>query len=145
MKKWFLLTYLLGLAISAQAQNEIVGQWYNEEKSSIIRVYKATNDKYYGKITWLEDNNNSDGSTPRVDEYNPNEAKQSVPLLELVILKGLEYNASEKQWQNGTIYDPENGKTYECFCELNDDGSLYFKGYVLGITWLGRSTTWTRP
>ncbi len=90
-------------------------------------------------------NNNSDGSTPRVDEYNPNEAKQSVPLLELVILKGLEYNATEKQWQNGTIYDPENGKTYECFCELNDDGSLYFKGYVLGITWLGRSTTWTRP
>jgi uncharacterized protein (DUF2147 family) len=145
MKKWLLLTFLFCLSASIQAQDQIIGQWHNAEKSSIVRVYKATNGKYNGKIAWLEEDFNADGTTPRVDELNPDEGRQNTPLLNLIILKGLEYNEAEKQWQNGTIYDPENGKTYECYCELNTDGSLYFKGYVLGITWLGRSTTWTRP
>lgn len=126
------------------AQNEIVGQWYNEEKSSIINVTKNQKGTYSGRITWLEDNTNSDGSSPRHDEYNPEESLQKRLLKELIILTDLEYNSEDKQWQNGLIYDPENGKTYECYCEMNDDGTLYFKGYILGITWLGRSTTWTR-
>jgi hypothetical protein len=27
---------------------------------------------------------------------------------------------------------------------LNEDGSLYFKGYMLGMRFVGRSTSWTR-
>lgn len=112
MKKWLLLTFLFCLSVSIQAQDQIIGQWHNAEKSSIVRVYKAKNGKYYGKITWLEEDFNADGTTPRVDELNPDEGRQNTPLLNLIILKGLEYNEAEKQWQNGTIYDPENGKTY---------------------------------
>lgn len=144
MRRIILLTCLLSWSIQGQAQNEIIDQWYNEEKSSIITVTKNLKGTYSGRITWLEDNTNSDGSSPRRDEYNPDESLQKRLLKELVILTDLEYNSEDKQWQNGLIYDPENGKTYECYCEMNEDGTLYFKGYILGITWLGRSTTWTR-
>lgn len=144
MRRIILLTCLVAWSMQGLAQNEIVGQWYNEEKSSIINVTKNQKGTYSGRITWLEDNTNSDGSSPRRDEYNPEESLQKRLLKELIILTDLEYNREDKQWQNGLIYDPENGKTYECYCEMNEDGTLYFKGYILGITWLGRSTTWTR-
>jgi uncharacterized protein (DUF2147 family) len=144
MKRILLLTSLLAWSLQGLAQNEIVDQWYNEEKSSIITVSKNSNGTYSGKITWLEDNTNADGSSPRRDEFNPEASRQNRLLKGLTILTDLEYNREDQQWQNGLIYDPENGKTYECYCELNEDGTLYFKGYILGITWLGRSTTWTR-
>jgi len=144
VRRIILLTCLVAWSMQGLAQNEIVGQWYNEEKSSIINVTKNQKGTYSGRITWLEDNTNSDGSSPRRDEYNPEESLQKRLLKELIILTDLEYNSEDKQWQNGLIYDPENGKTYECYCEMNEDGTLYFKGYILGITWLGRSTTWTR-
>ena len=142
MKKWFLLLSLF-LGLQSFAQNEILGLWYNDIKSSKIEIYKE-NDMYYGRIVWLEDPTNSDGSTPRVDEFNEDPELEKRPLMNLVILKNLRWNTEDKEWQQGTIYDPNNGKTYECYCLMQEDGSLYFKGYVLGITWLGRSTVWTR-
>lgn len=142
MKKWFLLLSLF-FGLQSFAQNEILGLWYNDIKSSKIEIYKE-NDMYYGRIVWLEDPTNSDGSTPRVDEFNEDHELEKRPLMNLVILKNLRWNTEDKEWQQGTIYDPNNGKTYECYCLMQEDGSLYFKGYVLGITWLGRSTVWTR-
>ena len=142
MRNWLVVLSLF-VGFQSFAQNEILGTWYNDIKSSKIEVYEEKG-LYYGRITWLEDPANSDGSTPRVDEFNEDPALAKRQLMNLVILKELQWNASEKEWQEGTIYDPNNGKTYECYCLLQEDGTLYFKGYVLGITWLGRSTVWTR-
>jgi uncharacterized protein (DUF2147 family) len=63
----------------------------------------------------------------------------------LVILQGFRANPETKRWEGGTIYDPKNGRTYDAFIWRDPDkpGVLFLKGYVLGITWLGRSTTWT--
>jgi uncharacterized protein (DUF2147 family) len=129
--------------INAQAQYAFLGQWYNEEKTSKLQIYEQDG-KFFGKIIWLEVLTNSDGTTPRRDEYNPNPDLQHRQLQNLVILENLVWDAEDKEWQNGLIYDPEVGKTYECYCKMQPDGTLYFKGYILGITWLGRSTTWTR-
>ena len=142
MRNWLVVLSLF-VGFQSFAQNEILGTWYNDIKSSKIEVYEEKG-LYYGRITWLEDPANSDGSTPRVDEFNEDPTLAKRQLMNLVILKELQWNASEKEWQEGTIYDPNNGKTYECYCLVQEDGTLYFKGYVLGITWLGRSTVWTR-
>ena len=142
MRNWLVVLSLF-IGLQSFAQNEILGTWYNDIKSSKIEIYEEKG-LYYGRITWLEDPANSDGSTPRVDEFNEDPALAKRQLMNLVILKELQWNASEKEWQEGTIYDPNNGKTYECYCLLQEDGTLYFKGYVLGITWLGRSTVWTK-
>ena len=143
MKSFLLFAAMLLGSLKSYAQHEIMGQWFNAEKTSKLEVYEQDG-RYFGKIIWLEVTHNSDGTVPRTDEFNPLPELRQEPLLGQVILKDLTWNEEDQQWQQGVIYDPENGKTYDCYCEMQSDGSLYFKGYVLGLTWLGRSTVWTR-
>jgi len=143
MKKWMLAIAVLFMGYGANAQNEVLGEWFNDIKSSKLQVYEE-NGMYYGKVIWLERTTNLDGTSPRTDEINPDESLHGEKLMGKVILQGLKWNSSDKEWQEGTIYDPKSGKTYECYCAMQEDGSLYFKGYIMGITWLGKSTVWTR-
>ncbi len=45
-------------------------------------------------------------------------------------------------YEDGTIYDPKNGKTYSCKITHKGD-QLDVRGYV-GISMIGRTTTWTK-
>jgi uncharacterized protein (DUF2147 family) len=58
-----------------------------------------------------------------------------------VILKDFKY--SGKTWEDGTIYDPKNGKTYSCIIKAKGLNNLDIRGYI-GISLLGRTTNWTR-
>lgn len=131
-------------AVGAKDKDAIVGEWYNDIKSSKLMVYEEGG-KYHGKVVWLETTTNEDGSSPRVDEHNPDPELAKRELMGMVILQDLEWDEDDQEWEDGTIYDPKSGKTYSCYCYIQDDGSLYFKGYILGLPFLGRSTTWTRP
>lgn len=146
MKKLFAVAAILiftATYVFAQA-DKITGYWLTEGNKSKVYVYKAKNGKYYGKITWLNEPNEEDGS-PKLDKENPNENKRSKPLIGSIIVRGLTYDVDDKEW-NGTIYDPENGETYDCYgwFDGNDTNKLLLKGYVLGIKWLGRETSWKR-
>lgn len=121
----------------AQA-DKIERTWYNEEKSAKVKIYKAKNNKYYGKIHWLKEPE-KDGK-PRTDEKNPDAAKRNEPLDGLLILKGFEKTGDNK-YEDGTIYDPKNGKTYSCTITHKGD-KLDVRGYV-GVSLLGRTTVWT--
>ena len=76
------------------------------------------------------------------DDRNPDPALRSRPLDGLAIMTGFEY-AGDGRWQNGTVYDPNSGKTYKCSITLIDDNTLKLRGYI-GIALFGRSETWTR-
>jgi uncharacterized protein (DUF2147 family) len=133
-----LLFFTLFSSLMAQ-ESAIVATWWNVDTTSHIRIFKATNGKYYGKIEYLKN------EPDRVDHKNPDPAKQKDPLLGLMILKGFTYDATKKQWTGGTIYDPDNGKTYDCFMWFQQGTDiLYIKGYVLGMKFIGRETQWTR-
>ncbi len=135
---------LLCFALFSQAQNKkIIGVWWNQEKTSRVEVYEE-NSKIFGKIVWLEDNKNKDGSTPRTDYNNPKIELQKNKLIGTRILKNLRWDAEDIEWSKGEIYDPKTGKTYSCYAVLQDDGKLYIKGYVLGMPFIGKSTLWTR-
>ncbi len=68
--------------------------------------------------------------------------KHNQPIVGMVIMSGLKL--AEKQWTNGHILDPENGKTYQCTVRLTEQGKrLYVHGYV-GFPLFGRSQTWER-
>jgi uncharacterized protein (DUF2147 family) len=51
--------------------------------------------------------------------------------------------SGNKEWSEGTIYDPENGSTYSCVIKLKDDNTLDIRGYV-GIKTFGRTDVWKR-
>jgi len=122
----------------------IVGKWLNQEGTSHIQIFKATNGsfagKYFGKIVWLKEPLKN--GKPKVDDLNPDPKKQAVPLLGLQILKNFVYDADDKEWEDGTIYDPKNGKTYSCIMTLSGN-NLNVRGYV-GISMLGRTGVWTK-
>ncbi|MDP2337470.1 MAG: DUF2147 domain-containing protein [Bacteroidota bacterium] len=145
MKRTVLVLFL-SLLISqafAQAAQKIAGIWWNDTKTSKIEV-KEENGKFIGTVIYINPEKYVNGE-PEKDSKNPDAKLRSRSRLGLQILSGLKFNASDKEWQGGSIYDPDNGKTYDCFAWFDKDPNvLYLKGYVAGIKWLGRSTTWTK-
>jgi uncharacterized protein (DUF2147 family) len=135
------LIFLFSLQVSAQA-DRIIGFWLTDEGESQIEIFKKSNGKYYGKIVWLEEP--YENGKPKVDDDNPDENLRNRPILGLELLKGFTYDAEDKEWENGTIYDPESGKTYDCYMWFEGYNNLKIKGYVMGMRFLGRKTTWTR-
>jgi uncharacterized protein (DUF2147 family) len=147
-KKLLKLTALIALLVAvtpAIAQkyttDMILGKWLNEDKDAHIEITKDAG-KYCGKIVWLRDPIDTLTGKPKVDDKNSDQALQSRPVLGLEILKDFTFDG-EDEWSEGTIYDPKNGKTYDCYMEFNDEGVLKIRGYI-GISWIGRTTYWTR-
>lgn len=134
-----LVIFLLLQNVSRAQTDAIEGLWYNEEQTAKIKIYKAKNDKYYGKIDWLKEPE-KDGKE-RVDEHNPDKSKRNNPLMGLVVLKGFKKDG-EHEYEDGSIYDPKNGKTYSCIITHEGD-KLNVRGYV-GFSWIGRTAVWTR-
>lgn len=142
MKKLlFVLTLVFAVnTIFAQA-DKVVGLWLTEDGDSKVKIFKATNGKYYGKIVWLEEPNEEDG-TPKIDDENPDESLQSRPILDLRILNSFVYDEDDNEWVDGKIYDPKEGKTYSCFMWFEED-KLNVKGFI-GFSFIGRTTVWTK-
>ena len=124
------------ITLSAQQVNAdlISGEWLTAPKDAKILIYKQAN-KYYGKINWGE-------TSGRKDDKNPDVSLRSRDLLGTVILKDFVFNGKDK-WEDGSIYDPNNGKTYSCHIKLKDNKTLEVRGYI-GISLLGRTEIWTR-
>ena len=136
-----LLIILFGTRTLSFAQNDPVerGLWYNTEKTAKIQIYKAVDGKYYGKIVWLKIPDR-DGHA-KIDIYNPDDKRHNDPILGLVMLKGF-IKGNGKVYEDGTIYDPSNGKTYSCKMTLNGN-NLDVRGYV-GFSMFGRTEHWTK-
>lgn len=127
---------LVSLAASAQ---DVVGKWKLDDGTAIVEVYKQ-GDVFNGKIVWLEKPTEEDG-TPAKDGNNPDPKLRSRELIGLNMLSGLAKNGAE--YKGGSIYDPGNGKTYNCSMKVEGDvlkvrGSLDKRGL------LGRTMDWFR-
>ena len=120
----------------------ILGVWLNEQEDAKIEVYKKDN-KYYGKIVWLKNDTNDDGSSPRLDSRNPDPKLKVRPIIGTIILKDLVWDKPDNEWDDGEIYDPKSGNTYSLYANLQNANSLFLKGYI-GFAVIGRSTVWSR-
>ncbi|MEO6834201.1 MAG: DUF2147 domain-containing protein [Chitinophagaceae bacterium] len=147
MYKKFALVLLLtvgflgGSAAKLFAQKDkIEGLWYNEEKTAKIQIYKAVDGYFWGKIVWLKEPDR-DGK-PKLDINNSKESFRSRPEMNMPVLSRFT-KKSEDTYGGGEIYDPKNGKTYSSTITYRSDKELGIRGYV-GISLLGRTTTWTR-
>lgn len=130
--------------LQAQDADKILGYWLTQDGDSQVKIFKAKNGKYYGDIRWLEEPYEDDG-TPKRDTENSDAELQKRTILGLQILKGFEYDNDDKEWIDGTIYDPKNGKTYKCYMWFDEgnDKILHVKGFI-GFSMLGREVEWVR-
>lgn len=138
--KSLVFAFALLSCLPAFAQkDQIEGLWYNAEKTARINIYKATDGKFWGKIVWLKEPEKN--GKPKTDENNPKADKRNTPLIDLPILRHFEKDGA-KEYNEGEIYDPKNGKTYSCKITFKGN-TLSVRGYV-GISMIGRTTTWER-
>jgi uncharacterized protein (DUF2147 family) len=139
---WLILVVLtvVSLSISAKAQTDkIEGLWYNDIKSAKVLISKGSNGKFYGKVVWLKEPLKN--GKPKVDELNADEKLRIRPRLGLPVLADF-VKDGDNRYTEGTIYDPNNGKTYSCKITYKGK-TLAIRGYI-GISLFGRTTTWTR-
>ncbi len=139
MKKIIFSFIFMLLPLAAAFAQDVVGKWKLEDGSAIVEVYKS-GDAYNGKIVWLEKPTEDDG-TPAIDKNNPDKSLQSRKLIGLNMLNGLK--AANGEYTGGKIYDPGNGKTYNCSMKVEGKvlkvrGSLDKKGLI------GRTMDWFR-
>jgi uncharacterized protein (DUF2147 family) len=145
-----LLLLLVTLAAAAPAwagSDDILGAWFNQKRDAKIDIFKCGND-YCGKIVWLKEPLYPAGSkdgipgTPKLDDKNPDAARQKTPLMDLQIMQGMQF-AGDNLWKNGKIYDPDSGKTYSSKATLVSPKELDLRGFI-GFSMLGRTEKWTR-
>jgi len=144
-KNIFFLAAFLFLAFQAAAQaDKVLGFWLTEEKDAQIHIVKSADGKFNGTIIWLDEPFEDDG-TVKVDDENPDPALQKRTIKGLQILKNFVYNNKEKEWDKGTIYDPDSGNTYDCYMWFEEDQNvLKIKGFILGMRFIGRTSEWYR-
>jgi len=144
----FLLSAILVFPLQAQDKDEtgsagdkLIGVWQPSDGRSYLKIERIGN-KYFGRVVWLKEPNDENGN-PRVDKNNPDESLRSTPLKGYRVLKDFVYNTEDKIWEDGTIYDPKNGTTYNCKIELKEENKIEVRGYV-GAAVFGRTDVWTR-
>jgi len=49
----------------------------------------------------------------------------------------------DDQWSEGTLYDPNNGSTYQGTITMRDMNTLDMRGYI-GVEAIGRTDVWKR-
>ena len=140
MKKIVLTIISVMLAASAAFAQDVIGKWKLDDGTAIVEVYK-NGDAYNGKIVWLEEPTDADG-TPAKDNNNPDPALRTRELIGLNMLSGLKKTA-QNEYSGGKIYDPGNGKTYNCSMKVEGNvlkvrGSLDKRGLI------GRTMDWFR-
>jgi len=132
----------MSLGVLAQDGGDaLIGVWEPSHGKARVKVDKIGN-KYYGRIVWLKEPDDPETGKPKVDRNNPDQSMHNVPLKGYRLLKDFTYNG-KNEWVDGTIYDPENGSTYNCIIKMKDDNTLDIRGYI-GVKALGRTDVWKR-
>ena len=139
MKKIIFSFACIIAAISTASAQDVIGKWKLEDGTAIVEVYQD-GDVYNGKIVWLSNPTEADG-TPAKDDKNPDKSLRTREVLGLNMLHGLKKDGAK--YAGGKIYDPGNGKTYNCSMQVDGDilkvrGSLDAKGLI------GRTMDWFR-
>ena len=141
MKKLVCL-FILFLPFSVFSQvNNIVGSWKTiddktGEEKSIVRIYKDTDGKYYGKIEKLFKN------LDRKCENCKGDLKDK-PILGMIILT--EMKEKSDKLDGGYILDPENGEKYNATITYDKaSGKLKLRGSLDKMGLLGRNQFWVR-
>ncbi|WP_435357309.1 DUF2147 domain-containing protein [Emticicia sp. SJ17W-69] len=127
--------------VDNSASDKIIGKWLSEEHDLKVEMYKKNN-FYFGKVIWFA----CIPETPNMEDFkdteNPNPKLRSRKWLGLEVVENLIYNG-KSTWENGTIYDPNSGRTYSAVVRLKDPNTLIVRGYW-GIELFGKNLEFHR-
>ncbi|WP_375462190.1 DUF2147 domain-containing protein [uncultured Enterovirga sp.] len=136
-----LLGTALPLAIAVAAPKDPSGVWLTEDKRARVRVEKcgSAQDRLCGYIVWLKPDTKSDRKGPLLDVNNPDPKKAKRPVVGHQLILGLKANDDDQY--EGSIYNADDGKTYDVTIWLEKPGDLKVKGCLIGF--LCSTQSWT--
>lgn len=127
---------LLALVISGFPVLSAVpdGTWLLANRVA-VEVFECS-DLVCARIVWLARPRSPDGK-PDVDRLNPDPNMRQRPLCGLTIIWGLQPDGPD-HWSNGSLYDPQDGNTYDVTAERTAPDTLSARVYR-GVPMLGRT------
>jgi uncharacterized protein (DUF2147 family) len=108
--------------------DRVCGKWMSSENSLVVQVYK-NGDRFKAKVVWFKDHPAAIPMEECCDKHNPNPALRNRKLVGMDVLNGLKYDAESDSWEDGIIYDAQQGKEWNASAYINKEGLLKVKGY----------------
>lgn len=127
-----LVTCSTYVAPALAASEGPIGTWLTEERDSKIRVANCGK-ALCATIVWAKETG--------VDSNNPNPSLRSRSIVGIDLTRDMKPDGSGAY--AGSIYNPENGKTYQATIKRKGESELEVGGCVLGGLLCG-SETWVR-
>jgi uncharacterized protein (DUF2147 family) len=118
----------------------IHGLWLSDDGRGAVRIAPCGGN-VCGHIGWLRDKTRLDGG-PLVDVHNPDPKQRLRAICGLQVIGALRRQV-DGSWDQGWIYDPKVGKTYNVAVTAKDGGTLAVHGY-LQTKILGKTYYWSR-
>jgi uncharacterized protein (DUF2147 family) len=139
----------LGSAASAHAQS-VMGTWLTASGVAQVQIAPCADPsagEICGFIVGLINPTGPDGQVvaPDVatDYSNADPNLRSRKVIGMPLIWGFKKTADPNVFEDGHIYNGENGKTYNANISLQPDGTLRLRGYV-GSPMFGETQIWTR-
>jgi uncharacterized protein (DUF2147 family) len=130
----FLFVLLLTLSLSNDKADKILGVYWAPDKDVRISIYKK-NGKFFGKSVFSK--------TPLLkDVHNPNPDLRNRIILGIDVFYDFTFDESTREYINGKIYNPQDGKTYSALMWMDGD-NMILKGYI-GFPIFGITKTFER-
>ena len=136
--KHLCIIFIMALSFTAHGQS-IIGRWKTfddktNEIKAVVEIYKSNN-LFFAKIieSYVSEKN-------AVCETCKG-TRKGKPIIGLIIIENIKKDGDE--FNDGTIIDPENGKSYKCSLELIGNNKLKVRGYI-GFSLFGRTQYWIR-
>jgi len=143
-----LISTTLGLSSSAPAAGGVseLGIWFNDSGRGAVEIRPCGTsgrdaNKLCGFIVWLKNPTFKNGQ-PLYDGYNSDPAKRHRPICGLPVLGALQ-RVSDGGYDNGWVYDPEQGQAFDAAIQLRSADRLILTGYK-GIKLFSKSFLWKR-
>ena len=138
MRALVLAGAVLAMAGAAQASGVAQGDWLTQNGSAKVHIAPCGT-TLCGAVVWMKRPNDPETGQPQRDNKNPDASLRARAALGLQIIRGMK-PVGDGRWADGTIYDPQTGKTYASKLTANSDGTLKVEGC---IAILCQAQTWT--
>jgi uncharacterized protein (DUF2147 family) len=116
------------------------GVWLDDTGRGAVEI-KACGASLCGNIYWLQEPFGANGR-PITDGYNPDAAKRTRTVCGLQVIGNVRA-LGDGTWDEGWVYDPKVGKSFDVAIALESRDRLIVTGYK-GIKLLSKKLIWTR-
>jgi uncharacterized protein (DUF2147 family) len=127
-------------AVAPAPQPDVAGIWIDHTGQGAVEVY-GCGAMVCGRVVWIKVPIDKMGRA-LMDGHNPDPAKRSKPMCGVQII-GNVARQPNGTWDNGWIYNPEDGGTFSVELQLRSADTLQVKGYA-GLKFLSETFTWKR-